>query len=752
MEQTVKLKLDTKEFERGISGATKAIGALVTGVVATSIIKTTARFEDLNTTLGSVFGSATKGTQAFAAIQKIATKTQFGVEDLSKTFVKLASSGIQPTEKLIKTFTDAAAVTTDQVGTLEAITDLFSRTVSGGLGLEELNRLADRGVPAFSILEEKLGLTRLQISEFGKTAEGARKITEALGEGIEERFGGATEARLKNLSTSMSNFRIAIKNTENAIGTGFTPVFSDMLNQVTNAITENQHLAETIGSVLGAALNGVQFLAQLVAENFNKIASVATGLTVVLGAKGLAAAVSLLRKNFSLLTKAMRTNPFGLLAVAAASLISFLAFENGLGRTFAQLSAVVTLVGKKFAQFANFLKGSVATVINGMKQVFLDLVQIMIDTFNVLADLSPMMDRFDGDASDLTGTIIDLGKDALEYTTKKANELKDALENAVPDSVKNIVTELKNEFIGAGKAIDIINDQARRQRGQLSGASGMPKIANVNAGGVNLPETAKKAQEALNKQFTQLRDSFLSEEELEVNAYNKKLDTLDEYYKGRTHFDTQYAKIREQLETRHQKKLASISKSQVQAQVDIFKSGQFQNLDLAKMTEKQKLEFTKQAGMSVLSELGKQNKAAFQAAKALNIANAIMNTAAGATKALSQGGVFGPLLAGLVIAAGAVQIAAIQSQKYQGRKTGGLVQKGTPYMVGEAGAEMFIPNQTGTIIPNRNMDGGGQTVNVNFNINTVDAAGVDELLVSRRGTITNIIRDAAQQRGQRSPV
>jgi hypothetical protein len=48
--------------------------------------------------------------------------------------------------------------------------------------------------------------------------------------------------------------------------------------------------------------------------------------------------------------------------------------------------------------------------------------------------------------------------------------------------------------------------------------------------------------------------------------------------------------------------------------------------------------------------------------------------------------------------------------------------------------------------------GGGQTVNVNFSINTVDAAGVDELLVSRRGTITNIIRDAAQQRGQRSPV
>jgi hypothetical protein len=745
MEQTVRLKLDTKEFERGISGATKAIGALVTGAIATSIVKTTARFEDLNTTLGSVFGSANKGTQAFAAIQKIATKTQFGVEDLSKTFVKLASSGIQPTEKLIKTFTDAAAVTTDQVGTLEAITDLFSRTVSGGLGLEELNRLADRGVPAFSILEEKLGLTRLQISEFGKTAEGARKITEALGQGIEERFGGATEARLKNLSTSMSNFSIAIKNSQNAIGSGFAPVFTGMLNQITELITNNQHLAESFGQVLGAALNGVQFLANLVAENFKLIASVATGLTVTLGARGLAGAVALLRKNFIGLTKAMMRNPFGLLAVAAASLISYLAFDNGLGKTFAQLKAVVDVLGRAFAQFANFLKDKVSKVINKLKEIFLSFVQTALDGYNVLADFLPLLERFDGDASDLTGTVIKFGKDGLEYVTEKAGALKDALVDAVP---KEVVTIFEDSAAAAEKAGDAyLKAQKKLEQSRQDKGLGIPTIPGMSAGGVTIP----KIGDDLQKRFTSLEESFLSEKELEVNAYNDKLKTLNDFYANKLEDDSKYAKLREQLESRHQKNLARISKSEVDKQVDIFKSGQFQNLNLAEMTEKQKVEFTKQAGMSVLTELGKQNKAAFQAAKALNIANAIMNTAAGATKALSQGGVFGPLLAGLVIAAGAIQIATIQSQQYQGRKTGGLVQKGTPYMVGEAGAEMFVPNQTGTIIPNRNM-GGGQTVNVNFSINTVDAAGVDELLVSRRGTITNIIRDAAQQRGQRSPV
>ena len=48
--------------------------------------------------------------------------------------------------------------------------------------------------------------------------------------------------------------------------------------------------------------------------------------------------------------------------------------------------------------------------------------------------------------------------------------------------------------------------------------------------------------------------------------------------------------------------------------------------------------------------------------------------------------------------------------------------------------------------------GGGGTTNVTFNINAVDAKGVDELLVERKGLITGIIRDAANQKGERSPV
>jgi len=83
--------------------------------------------------------------------------------------------------------------------------DLVARTTAGGLGLEELNRLADRGIPVFTILEEKLGLTRLEISQVGKTAEGAAQIIAALTEGLEEQFGGASLARAQNLNQILNN-------------------------------------------------------------------------------------------------------------------------------------------------------------------------------------------------------------------------------------------------------------------------------------------------------------------------------------------------------------------------------------------------------------------------------------------------------------------------------------------------------------------------------------------------------------------
>ena len=73
------------------------------------------------------------------------------------------------------------------------------------------------------------------------------------------------------------------------------------------------------------------------------------------------------------------------------------------------------------------------------------------------------------------------------------------------------------------------------------------------------------------------------------------------------------------------------------------------------------------------------------------------------------------------------------------------VSAGQPYIVGERGRELFIPNQSGTMIPNQDLM--GQT-NISFTINATDVKGVQELLINNRATITNLINQALNQRGK----
>jgi tape measure domain-containing protein len=87
---------------------------------------------------------------------------------------------------------------------------------------------------------------------------------------------------------------------------------------------------------------------------------------------------------------------------------------------------------------------------------------------------------------------------------------------------------------------------------------------------------------------------------------------------------------------------------------------------------------------------------------------------------------------------------------FSGRASGGSVQKGQPYMVGEQGAELFVPNQSGQIQQTARGGSGGGSTTVNFNINTLDASGFEDLLVRSRGTITQLINSAVNERGSKN--
>ena len=226
--------------------------------------------QDLKVALETVTGSADEADKAFAQIREFTEKTPFQVDNVAESFIKLQNAGLEPMG-LLETLGNAASASSDKVGALTAATNLYSRTVQGGLGLEELDQLNDRGIPVYDILFEKLGKTRGEMSKFGKTAEGAAEARAALTEGFDERFGGGMERASETLNGKFSTLRDTMDGLLIKVGEGgLTDAVSNATTKFTDFIKTNEDLALKLGEVLGQAVTFVADGLVMLFENAHK--------------------------------------------------------------------------------------------------------------------------------------------------------------------------------------------------------------------------------------------------------------------------------------------------------------------------------------------------------------------------------------------------------------------------------------------------------------------------------------------------
>ena len=177
----------------------------------------------------------------------------------------------------------------------------------------------------------------------------------------------------------------------------------------------------------------------------------------------------------------------------------------------------------------------------------------------------------------------------------------------------------------------------------------------------------------------------------------------------------------------------------------ILKQGKLKEAREKEMREKG-VKLLKKDTEDTLAILSTSSRRAFKAFKAWKIQEAIIDAIGSFNKALNSG--YPPplnfALAASSIALGYAKVSAIRATTYSGRAEGGPVSSEKAYRVGERGPEMFVPGQSGYILPNQD----GKTVNVNFNINAVDARGFQQLLANERGMIVSMINSAVNQQGR----
>ena len=336
--------------------------------------------------------------------------------------------------------------------------------------------------------------------------------------------------------------------------------------------------------------------------------------------------------------------------------------------------------------------------------------------------------------------ILAIRKQELEFGRALTDDERTRLEGTL---------KLTQELREQAKIRDAINDYTREQT----------ELEKINRG-INLQKTLGGG----------IAGGVTSQKE-----YDRDLEALQMLLDRKIISETEYQRQREELSRQFNQKMLDLELKRIETVLMAEKSGMAavmsekdkatlqaigqqerqraivqERIAFEKKSELEKAQFAIQQGATIFNALGAQNKRAFEAAKAFNIANAVMNTYMAATKALATyPWPFGMIAAAAAVAAGLAQVAQIRSQQYSGRQLGGPVMANKSYIVGENGPELFTPNNTGSITRNSDL-GSGQGVTVNFNITANDTTGFDQLLYSRRGMITQIINDAVLEKGRRS--
>ena len=783
--------------------ATGALAAIGGAGLARNLVNTVRKFEDLNAQLTTVTGSARLASVALGEIEKFASSTPFTIDEVTSAFVILKRTGIDATTDSLKQFGNVAAANGKN------FTQLAEAVADAATG--EFERLKEFGI---KVTQEQDGYAvRLGNTLLGtaKDYDGViQKVKELGAEGAA--YGKGIENRAKTLSGALSNLQDRADQVTKAFGEGgFRTAATELVKTFTDLLGQATPLATVIGEKLGFAIFKLSNFIKETNFSLNGFLEGAKVAIAVLGGAGLLKVIQSVIAGFKALTLAMMRNPFGLLAVGVASLITYLSMENGLGRTFAQVTAVMKTLGKMAESVGNYFKNSLGKIMKFLTDKFDGFVDSIISGYNAVADFTGLMDPIEAKAKDVRAAIGDLAVEGFNYVAEKVDIAveagKDYISNSelMQSAISNsnaALAELKATWDAAGVTYDTAETKQKALYDSLvavdQAGNNVASTGEEIAAAMGSTATETQKASAAFKEFAKsinyvdpaelIKNIELVEASLKANI---KLQTADlKYYEYRGDLisnnrilllsaeeekfkmQSDYIKRLDELETNAlRRKMEKIAKEKgaiselIGFQMSAREKEILQNIggqerlegviddrvEFEKKSDTEKAQWAIEQSATVFDALGRENKKAFELAKAFNIANAIMNTYMAATKALATYPFpFGLIAAAGAVAAGMVQVSQIRSQTYSGRALGGPVMGNTPYMVGENGPEIFTPASTGAIT--RNSDIGGGVTNVNFTIQTNDASGFDELLLQRRGMITQMISDAALERGSRSMI
>lgn len=186
-------------------------------------IQFNATMESNRLALKQFLGGAKEADAFLGKMFETAKKTPFEFADITKAARRLLAFQFtaKETEKTLRAVGNATAALGGSAEMIDRVTMALGQIkAKGRVQGDELLQLAEAGIPAYQILQEKLHLTMDEVRNIGRAGVDADAAIRALTEGLNERFGSAAAAQAKTFQGQMSTLHDNVDQTLGAMTEG----------------------------------------------------------------------------------------------------------------------------------------------------------------------------------------------------------------------------------------------------------------------------------------------------------------------------------------------------------------------------------------------------------------------------------------------------------------------------------------------------------------------------------------------------
>jgi len=666
--------------------------------------------------LSTALGSESAGARMFGEVLEMATKMPFSIRAISDSFVKLQTAGIENAAEKVTILADAISAFGGSDEDLRLATIAIQQMAGKGVAaMEELRRQLGERVPtAIRGMAREMGISYLELVD--KVSTGTLLFDEAtqnaLFRGLQD-YAGAAEKRMdsmlgavKLLQTAWQRLMIDIGDGNNAFSSLSRAVRS--VADALNTFRESAEGRQLIDDISTAIVNMVDKVTpEAIYAAFKLVESVARFTLKVVEL-----AVNLGLKLLDKLAKAptvkdLITNPVPhLLGVG---------YGNDTQNIFG-VEVDVSGVTSGLQAIKDELNGFKAGVSQDK-----DILGIGSAMAGTTAEIDYALGAWEGDFERFMGDLANMDNKAFKNLPgeiakidKELNKLTETLEK-IDEQFKKVVISNQREELKF--AVDFGLEGGVPLKEQIDAIG--EEIKGIN---VNDAKAKERVLELLRKQRDLIREMSTDIDKVtkaEVRAAKARYESYYQQSRGGKAAGTaqelvkrrqEYAKLQVLekaglADSREEKQLA-------QEKLDLLKENTRLTEEMqAKLTEPTRTKIEELAKEAEFKDmLHKENIKNVDDLR--NIENLAWQEKA---KELEEEFLARKKIYDMAVETANVTGGGTSYEPYDGRYAGGPVTGGTPYIVGEKGPELFVPNNSGQIIPNNQLGGSGDTTEIYLN-------------------------------------